>query len=205
MAAGSGPMASDDQRIDKWLWCARFFKSRSQATDAVAGGRAHLNGERVNPARAVTPGEEHPLEDFVGREPEDDLPVTLAGDVGEAVVGRGARGHPSGDDDADEGRETWRELVLVARRDRRPGACRHVTEAASSLGVTVRAAQVDHHGDRRPDLQPRRDTERGVGGELKADVDIVDGGGEILAVLVEAPDAPAPGQRGRDRGHLRGR
>jgi len=40
-------------RIDKWLWCARFFKSRSQATSAVAGGLVHVNGERVKPARAV--------------------------------------------------------------------------------------------------------------------------------------------------------
>ena len=40
-------------RLDKWLWFARFFKSRSQATDAVAGGLVHLNGERVKPARGV--------------------------------------------------------------------------------------------------------------------------------------------------------
>ena len=39
--------------MDKWLWCARFFKSRSQATDAVAGGLVHVNGERVKPARLV--------------------------------------------------------------------------------------------------------------------------------------------------------
>jgi ribosome-associated heat shock protein Hsp15 len=44
-------------RIDKWLWFARFFKSRSQATDAVAGGLAHLNGERVKPSREVHPGD----------------------------------------------------------------------------------------------------------------------------------------------------
>jgi ribosome-associated heat shock protein Hsp15 len=40
-------------RIDKWLWCARFFKSRSQATAAVAGGLVHVNGERVKASRAV--------------------------------------------------------------------------------------------------------------------------------------------------------
>ena len=41
------------QRLDKWLWHARFFKSRSQATDAVAGGLVHVNGERVKPSRDV--------------------------------------------------------------------------------------------------------------------------------------------------------
>jgi len=40
-------------RIDKWLWCSRFYKSRSQATAAVAGGLVHVNGERVKPSRAV--------------------------------------------------------------------------------------------------------------------------------------------------------
>ena len=40
-------------RIDKWLWCARFYKSRSQATAAVAGGLVHVNGERVKASRAM--------------------------------------------------------------------------------------------------------------------------------------------------------
>jgi ribosome-associated heat shock protein Hsp15 len=40
-------------RIDKWLWAARFYKSRSAARDAVLGGRVHLNGARVKPSKDV--------------------------------------------------------------------------------------------------------------------------------------------------------
>ena len=43
----------DKIRIDKWLWAARFFKTRSQATQAVQGGKVHINGQRVRPARPV--------------------------------------------------------------------------------------------------------------------------------------------------------
>ena len=40
-------------RIDKWLWAARFFKTRSLATDAVDNGKVRLGDERIKPARAV--------------------------------------------------------------------------------------------------------------------------------------------------------
>ncbi|MEN8135257.1 MAG: S4 domain-containing protein [Thermodesulfobacteriota bacterium] len=45
-------------RIDKWLWAARFFKTRALASQAVVGGRVHLNGERVKPARSIKPDDE---------------------------------------------------------------------------------------------------------------------------------------------------
>jgi len=46
------------QRIDKWLWAARFFKTRSLAAAAVDGGRVRWNGQPVKPARELKPGDE---------------------------------------------------------------------------------------------------------------------------------------------------
>jgi len=44
------------QRLDKWLWVARFFKTRSLAAQAVAVGKVQLEGARVKPAKLVGPG-----------------------------------------------------------------------------------------------------------------------------------------------------
>ncbi len=49
----SDPTVMEKIRIDRWLWAARFFKTRAMATKAVNGGHVHLNGERVKPARVL--------------------------------------------------------------------------------------------------------------------------------------------------------
>jgi ribosome-associated heat shock protein Hsp15 len=64
----------DGVRVDKWLWAARFFKTRGAATEAVLGGRVHVNDERVKPAKDVHLG--------------DRLEVTT-GDVRRTVLVRG--------------------------------------------------------------------------------------------------------------------
>lgn len=43
-------------RLDKWLWAARFFKTRQLATEAINGGKVHLNGSRTKPGKEVKPG-----------------------------------------------------------------------------------------------------------------------------------------------------
>ena len=88
-------------RIDKWLWCARFFKTRSMAADAVAGGKVHVNRERVKPARAVVAG--------------DVLDITLGYDVVTIEV----RAIPRRRGPAAEARDCYQETpASIARRER---------------------------------------------------------------------------------------
>ena len=49
---------ADTVRLDKWLWAARFYKTRSLATAAVTAGEVRVARERVKPARVVKPGDE---------------------------------------------------------------------------------------------------------------------------------------------------
>ncbi|MFZ5557811.1 MAG: RNA-binding S4 domain-containing protein [Pseudomonadota bacterium] len=48
---------ASEVRLDKWLWAARFFKTRSQAADAVDGGKVEVNGAKVKPSRHLRPGD----------------------------------------------------------------------------------------------------------------------------------------------------
>jgi len=66
-----------DVRLDKWLWAARLFKTRALATVAVNGGKVHVNGARVKPAREVRLG---------------DTIVLRRGEVAMEVVVRGLSG-----------------------------------------------------------------------------------------------------------------
>lgn len=53
----SNSNSSEKVRIDKWLWAARFFKTRAIATEAINGGHVHVNGQRVKPARTINIGD----------------------------------------------------------------------------------------------------------------------------------------------------
>jgi ribosome-associated heat shock protein Hsp15 len=69
-------------RLDKWLWCARFYKTRSLAAAAIVGGKVHLNAERVKPAHRVRIG--------------DRLSLSLEGVVAEfEILGLPARRGPA--------------------------------------------------------------------------------------------------------------
>ena len=54
---GEAEASAGGLRVDRWLWCARFYKSRAQASEAVAGGRVHVNGGRVKPSRVLKVGD----------------------------------------------------------------------------------------------------------------------------------------------------
>ena len=67
-----GADAGSRHRIDRWLWCARFHRSRTLAAAAVSGGRIRVNGERARPARSVAVG--------------DRLDITLGQDAWTVIV-----------------------------------------------------------------------------------------------------------------------
>jgi len=71
-------------RIDKWLWAARFFKTRGAATEAVVGGRVHANGARVKPSKEVVVGDT--IEVRVGEQDWTIVVIGIADKRGPATV-----------------------------------------------------------------------------------------------------------------------
>lgn len=79
-------MEQEETRLDRWLWAARFFKTRGLAQQAIAGGHVHLNGLRTKAARAVRPGDR--LEISRGEERFEVHVIALAGRRGPAAAAR---------------------------------------------------------------------------------------------------------------------
>jgi len=71
---------SDSVRVDKWLWAARFFKTRALAREAVKGGKVQIDGRRVKPGRSLKEGDRLTI-----RRGEEEYLVTVQ-DLGERRV-----------------------------------------------------------------------------------------------------------------------
>ncbi len=71
---------NDKVRIDKWLWAARFFKTRAIARDAIKGGKVQLNGARVKPGRTVSIDDQ-----LLVRRGDDEYSITVI-DLGDRRV-----------------------------------------------------------------------------------------------------------------------
>jgi ribosome-associated heat shock protein Hsp15 len=111
---------SDTVRIDKWLWAARFFKTRSQARDAIKGGKVQLNGARVKPGKTLG------LEDQLTIRRGDDEYVIIVKDLGDRRVSAALAAEKYGEDaDGRARREALAEQRKAeqharAERQRRP-------------------------------------------------------------------------------------
>jgi len=68
------PPHNSGVRADKWLWAARFYKTRSLAMAAINGGKVHLNGARIKPARKLDIGDRLSI-----RKGPDSFTITVAG------------------------------------------------------------------------------------------------------------------------------
>ena len=101
-------------RIDKWLWAARFAKTRSAATELVLAGHVKVGGERVKPAREVAPGDT--VEIRVGQVPRTVVVTGIADRRGSATVAATLY------EETPESREERERLTLERRLARPLGA-----------------------------------------------------------------------------------
>jgi ribosome-associated heat shock protein Hsp15 len=118
-------------RIDKWLWAARFYKTRSLATDEISKGRVQVNGQPVKPSREIRP---------------DDTVLIQQGDVVRTVLVRGI--------------SEQRGSAPVAQQlyEETPDSVRLREAAAEQRRLASEPAHSIEHG--RPTKRDRRDMER---------------------------------------------
>ena len=111
----------DGVRIDKWLWAARFFKTRSLARKAVDGGKVHHNGVRVKPSRAVKPGDR--LQITRGIERWEIEILALAERRGSATIAQQLYSESAASTQSREQAREQRQIErqAVPQTDRRPG------------------------------------------------------------------------------------
>ncbi|HBI15641.1 MAG TPA: RNA-binding protein [Desulfobulbaceae bacterium] len=95
-------------RIDKWLWAARFFKTRSLASQAVGGGHVQVNGSRVKQSRAVQVGDTLQI-----RRGQDEFVVVVQGLSGKRGPAVQARALYLETDESRQGREAARQQRLA--------------------------------------------------------------------------------------------
>ncbi|PMR73157.1 ribosome-associated heat shock protein Hsp15 [Billgrantia endophytica] len=120
----------DNVRLDKWLWAARFFKTRALAKKAIEGGKVHYNGDRAKTSKSVEVG-------ALVRVPQgwDHWEVEVM------ALSAQRRGAP-------EARELYRETPESEARRAREAEARRLTNQAMQ------------HPQRRPDKKQRRDIQR---------------------------------------------
>ncbi len=132
----------EQQRLDKWLWAARFFKTRASAAEAVSGGKVQLAGQRVKPGRRIRTGDRLEI-----RRGEQRWEVTVRGLAGQ--------------------RRPAREAALLYEESEESRAARASEEARRRQAALRR-----RRGLGRPTKRERRELERlragGRGGESPA-------------------------------------
>ena len=113
-------------RIDKWLWAARFYKTRGLAREAIKGGKVQLDGNRVKPGRTLSEGDR-----LIIRRGDDEYEVTVT-DIGDRRVS----------------------AALAQEKYLEDPASRTRREAAAEQRRLDREARTEHA--RRPDKRQRR-------------------------------------------------
>ena len=121
----------DRLRIDKWLWAARFFKTRSIAKTAIEGGKVHMDGQRVKVSREIAVGETLVIKQ--GWDEKEVVVLGLSAQRGPAPVARELYEETAGSIEKREREAQARKAAggAVARPTQKPG--KHQRKALERL------------------------------------------------------------------------